>query len=145
MERDRVIPSKRPAERRIAVAGKHKRLETGVSLQQRISEYKGESFVVSSGELKCRACGKTIQNIKSTIDLHVASKTHKEKVEALNSRVAADADLRTELITHYTEQPGESGASTHPDEKVFQIRVVESFLRAGIPLVMSRARWPGAM
>lgn len=134
MERDRVIPSKRPAERRIAVAGKHKRLETGVSLQQRISEYRGESFVVSAGELKCRACGKTVQNIKSTIDLHVASKTHKEKVEALNARVAADADLRTELITHYTEQPGESGASTHPDEKVFQIRVVESFLRAGIPL-----------
>ena len=134
IERGRSIAQKKPAEQRKAVAGKHKRVETSISLEARTKQYKGEMLVVSKGELTCSACKCTLQNIKSTIDAHVASNRHKEAVERAQQRVGADHDLHSELMSYYLEHPEEKGSSTAPEVQVYRFLVVQSFLAAGIPL-----------
>jgi hypothetical protein len=135
IERDRVMPQKRPATERQAVAGEHKRKETGISLAARVRQYPGEMLAVSAGELHCTACKqRNIQNIKSTIDTHVRSDSHKAAVAAARESKARDGDLRAELVTYYMSNPAEKGASTDPDTLAYRHLAVRTLLYAGIPL-----------
>lgn len=61
VERDRVVLQKRPAERRNAVAGEHKRAPTSVTASERVRQYPGEMLTVSKGELFCLACKSQIR------------------------------------------------------------------------------------
>lgn len=135
MERERSVAEKRPAKRRYAVAGAHARAPTGVSLQARIKEYPKQGLVESAGVLKCSVCAKqTLQNIKSSIETHLKSEGHQKNLMLAQERLGQDADLRSELISHYTTHPEESGSSVDPSDAVYRVRVVEGFLCAGIPL-----------
>ena len=88
MEHDHVIPTKRPAEHRKALAGEHKRVETSISLDKRVRQYPGQMLAVSSGTLVCTACKtRGLQNIKSTIDNHVKSASHKAAIQAAPVRM----------------------------------------------------------
>ena len=135
MERDRAMPQKRPATERQAVAGDHKRKETGITLEARVRQYPGEMLAVSAGELHCTACKKrNLQNIKSTIDTHVRSSSHKAAVAAARQSRARDGDLRAELVSYYMSNPAEKGASTDPDTMSYRHLVVSTLLYSGIPL-----------
>ena len=134
MERDRVLPKKRPAERRNAVCGEHKRSETSVSVAARVRQYKGQMLVESAGVLYCSACKETIQNIKSTIDAHVGRQKHLKAVQDAIKRAGDVSDLRSELISYYREHPEEEGASVPPATSAYRFQVVQAFMQAGIPL-----------
>ena len=125
---------KRPAEQRQGVAGKHKRAETSVSLDQRVRQYPGQMLVVSAGSLYCSACKIVLQNIKSLVDAHVATAKHKAHVSKVTHRASADRELHSELITYYAEHPDERGSSTAPEVQAYRFLVVQAFLAAGIPL-----------
>ena len=134
MERDRIIGRKRPSEHRQAVAGVHKRGETEVKPATRVGQYKGQMLVVSSGALHCSACKCNIQNIKSTIDAHVATAKHKANVEKVQGRIGSERDLHSELVSYYMDHPDERGSSVAPEVTVYRMLVVQAFLAAGIPL-----------
>ena len=134
IERDRKIAQKRPAERRNAVAGQHKRTPTNVSLEQRLKEYPNQSFTISGDQLRCVACKKPLQNIKSTLDAHVTGSVHRAAVKQLQERISSEADVHRELISYYTENPGEKGSSVAPDATAYRFAVVQTLLAAGIPL-----------
>ena len=121
IERDRAMPQKRPATERQAVAGDHKRKETGITLEARVRQYPGEMLAVSAGELHCTACKqRNLQNIKSTIDTHVRSSSHKAAVAAARQSRARDGDLRAELVSYYMSNPAEKGASLTSKHLVYQ-------------------------
>ena len=69
-----------------------------------------------------------------SLDTHMQSSQHKQKLETLQTRMKDDTDLQSELITYYTERPEESGSSTHPKQSVYRLQVVQAFMCAGIPL-----------
>ena len=105
-----------------------------MSLEARTTQYKGEMLVISNGELMCSACKHTLQNIKSSIDSHMATAKHKEAVRKAQQRMGTDRDLHAELISYYMAHPEERGSSTAPEVQVYRFIVVQSFLAAGIPL-----------
>ena len=134
MERDRAVAQKRPAEDRQKVAGKHRRSETDVAATARVKQYAGQMLVVSGGSLHCSACKVAIQNIKSTIDAHVATTKHKSNVSKAAERAKSETDLRAELVSYYLDHPDERGSSVSPEIVAYRFNVVRAFLAAGIPL-----------
>ena len=87
------------------MAGVHKRGETEVKPATRVGQYKGQMLVVSAGALHCSACKCNIQNIKSTIDAHVATAKHKANVEEVQGRIGSERDLHSELVSYYMDHP----------------------------------------
>ena len=67
------------------------------SVNDRVAEFPHETFVNSAGHLFCDACCTKIANKKSTIDNHIASKKHAEKLQEFKANIAIDAQLKIDI------------------------------------------------
>ncbi|KAL1499912.1 hypothetical protein AB1Y20_012594 [Prymnesium parvum] len=136
-ERDRKVPKKPEAKERIGACGKRKTPSSKISPAERCREFNtpvDQSFIVSMGKIKCAACAEVKHNKWSTLNSHVLTSKHKEKLEKWKKRANEDAAKKEDLAQYYERHPDEAMASVDGDEALYRLRVTESFLANGVPL-----------
>ena len=105
-----------------------------VSPSTRAKEFPGECLEVRQGKLFCAACREELSLKKSTVKNHISSgNKHSDAKARLARKEARERDIAQSLVAHdKEEQP--AGTSVSMAERVYRVKVVENFLRAGIPL-----------
>lgn len=113
--------------------GCNKSSDPSVPPSKRVSEYPDEMLSVSGGKLFCKACREVLSVKKSTLDDHVKSAKHLGSKTKMHVKEAKERDIADAFRAHNDSmhQKGE----TLPDEvNVYRVRVVQTFMRAGVPL-----------
>ena len=116
----------------------HKRARTdanpkSVSPAQRVREFPNELLSVSAGKLFCTACREELGLKASIIRLHIKSQKHQNGKERVSHKEARERDI-AEVFEAYNEEAHLAGGMIPIDQQVYRIKVVTSFLRAGMPL-----------
>ena len=100
---------------------------------QRFREFSQEPFTTLRGKLFCRVCHEDLSLNLIVITNHIKSVKHSQGKEHLKVNEARERDIAEVLKKLNT--------ATHPecetlsmDQQVYRIRVLASFLRAGVPL-----------
>ena len=101
--------------------------------QQRVSEFKDESLVVSNGKLFCNACREELNLKKSSVKNHISSVKHKNGKVQLQAKAKRERDIADALQKHNGEQHLR-GETLPIDQQVYRVKVVSCFLRAAVPL-----------
>lgn len=100
----------------------------------RVREFPGEHLSVRGGKLFCTSCQEELALKKSTIKNHIESGDKHQKVkEKLLQKEARECDV-AESLTVYDKEVQPAGTRVPMEERIFQVGVVEQFLRAVIPL-----------
>ena len=101
--------------------------------QKRVNEYPKEPFTVASGKLFCQGCREELPLKKSSIEYHIKSGKHDEGKKRLGKRKANDQDI-AQSLKKYNEQVHGRGETLPEQQQVFRVKVVKTFLQAGVPL-----------
>ena len=104
-----------------------------VTPAQRVKEFDGEHIVVSSGKLFCRACREQLSTKRSVLSCHVKSKKHLDGKERLKKKSAGDYDI-AQALEAMDQSHHPKGETLPTEQRVFRVKVVRTFLRAGVPL-----------
>ena len=100
---------------------------------QRVKEYKNEPFTVAKKKLFCRACREEVSVKKSIVENHVKSSKHAKGKERMSKKEARQKDL-AEALQKYNDDVHLRGETLPQTQQVYRVKVLKSFLRAGIPL-----------
>ena len=104
-----------------------------VSPADRVKQFPGECLEAQHGKLFCAACREELSLKKSTVKSHIYSgNKHKDAKDRLAKKEARERDIAHSLVVY--DKTEESGTSVSMAERVYRVKVVENFLRAGIPL-----------
>ena len=106
-----------------------------VTPMQRVRDFPNEELAVSAGKLFCSACREELSlKLKlSIIKLHIKSSKHIVGKGALVQREARERDI-TQALQAYDQQEHPSGETLPESQRVYRVKVVTSFLKAGVPL-----------
>ena len=104
-----------------------------VTPTQRLREFPDQSLVVSSGKLFCTACREEVALKKSIIDLHCRSEKHTRGKIKLATKEKREQDI-VKALGAYDKEIHPVGESLPTDQRVFRVKVVSTFLKAGVPL-----------
>ena len=104
-----------------------------VSASQRVREFTGENLAVLSGKLFCNACRETLSVKKSVLIHHVKSVKHATGKERLASKQARERNI-TDMLRKYDKDEHPIGETLSEEVRVYRIKVVTSFLKAGVLL-----------
>ena len=104
-----------------------------VTPAQRCSEFPGEFFGISAGKLFCHSCREELSLKRSIIKNHVASLKHKTSKSARTKQQIADKSI-VESLKAYEANANPRGESLPEAQKLYRVKVVTVFLKAGIPL-----------
>lgn len=105
-----------------------------VTPAERVSQYKDEPFTVSAGKLFCLACREEVALKKSVIDNHVKfSKKHPAAKLRLKEKQHREQDI-AEAFREYASQEHTAGKTLPENQQVYRVKVVTTFLRAGVPI-----------
>ena len=118
-------------------SGRHGLKEPKVSPSQRVKEFSSEELSISLGRLFCNACRETISVKRSTVLNHVRSVKHGESKAKLNSRQAKDINL-VSALKKYDADKNPVGQTLPGDQRLYRVKVVKAFMRAGIPIDILR-------
>lgn len=133
LQRDRVTKvNKAPEKRRRHERKRGENNPKNVSTFDRISKFPGEFFESRSGRLYCGACSEFLSMNLTTLKTHIRTRKHeggkaRRKQGKLKEAAITEA-LRTDSQKHKV------GNMLPEEERVYRVKVVDSFLRAGIPL-----------
>ena len=105
----------------------------GIKPQQRVKEYPTEPFIVSSSKLFCQGCREELPLKKSSISYHIKSTKHSDGKKRLEQRKVKDKDI-AESLRKYNEEVYARGETLPEQQQVFRVKVVKTFLQAGVPL-----------
>ena len=98
----------------------------------RIREFKDEPFKKSNNKLFCEACREELLEKASIIKRHVDSQKHKSGVEKIAKK---KRDLTVlDAMKNYDKEVLPKGEMLGDNQRVFRVRVLKTFLKAGIPL-----------
>ena len=100
---------------------------------KRVSEYPGELLTVSAGRLFCKACREVLSVKRSTIDSHVKCAKHTESKKRVQQNESRERDI-AEALQRHDEATHQKGETLPEDQRVYRVKVVQTFLRAGVPL-----------
>jgi hypothetical protein len=100
---------------------------------QREREFPDQSLSVSGGKLFCSACREELGLKASTIRLHIKSVKHQNGKLRVSRKEARERDIAKAFKT-YNQDAHLAGGTIPVDQQVYRIKVVTTFLRAGIPL-----------
>ena len=100
---------------------------------QRVREYSTEPFVVSNNALFCRGCGEELCVKSSSIKNHCRSAKHLQGKERLEKQQSREQDIADALLA-YNKEVHPRGETLPPNQLVFRVKVVRTFLKAGVPL-----------
>ena len=106
-----------------------------VTASARLTEFPGENFTVSksNGQLFCNACREEIALKKTIIETHVKTSKHASGKECLEKKEARERDIAKSL-EEYNNQFNPEGESLSVAYRVYRVKVVRSFMKAGVPL-----------
>ena len=124
--RDRSVPANKSAQPQ-RVRGSERVLKKK-SLHDRIAEFPGERLEIRDGALFCGFCREWQSEKKSSVIAHVKSKKHtasKEKAKAEKTREQSLAQALAKRM---------AGETLPTKQRAYRMKVVQSFLREGIPL-----------
>ena len=101
----------------------------------RVKEFPGEYLFARSGKLFCTICHEELALKKSTVKKHIESgDKHQKAKTGVAQKKAKEHDI-AESLKAYDKEVHPAGTHISMEERVYRTRVVEGFLRAGIPLV----------
>ena len=106
-----------------------------VSVVQRVNEFPGEMLTNSAGKLFCSACREELSLKLSIVKNHVESakhSRHKCKLQQKEKR-GRENDI-AQAFREYEQDVHPVGESLPEAHKLWRIKVVSTFLKAGIPL-----------
>ena len=103
-----------------------------VTPAQRLREFPDQKLVVSAGKLFCTACKEDVA-LKSNIELHIKSDKHTRGKEKLACKEKREHDI-VKALGAYDEEVHPVGETLPADQRIFRIKVVSTFLKAGVPL-----------
>ena len=101
---------------------------------QRLREFSQEPFTTSRRKLFCRACRQDLSLKLSVITNHTKSVKHSQGKEHLKLLSEAHERDIPEALKKYNTATHPEGETLPVDQQVYRIRVLASFLRAGMPL-----------
>ena len=104
-----------------------------VSAAERAREYSSEMITVSSGKLFCSACREELSLKLSIIKNHVQSGKHAQRKKQLNSAKSREQEIAVALKA-YEKEAHPSGETLPEDHKPYRVKVVSTFLKAGVLL-----------
>ena len=104
-----------------------------VSASQRVREFAGEHLFVLLGKLFCNACWETLSVKKSVLIQHVKSVKHATGKERLASKQARERNI-ADMLRKCDKDEHPIGETPSEEVSVYRIKVVTSFLKAGVPL-----------
>lgn len=104
-----------------------------VTPSQRVREFPNEELTQSAGKLFCNACREELSLKLSVVKLHIRSSKHRAGKEALAKKEARERDIARALVL-YDRQEHPSGHTLPEPQRVFRVKVVSTFLKAGVPL-----------
>lgn len=104
-----------------------------VSAQQRVRENPGQSLVVSRGKLFCNVCREVVSLKSSSIKNHTRSAKHHDGRRMLERKEKREQEIAVALRAHNADVHL-VGEGLPDDHQVFCVKVVTTFLRAGVPL-----------
>lgn len=96
--------------------------DLNVPPSKRVSEYPNEQLTVSAGKMFCKACREILSLKRNTIENHVKSAKHVESKQVMEKKHAREKDIAESLRKH------------NELTRVYWMEVVETFLRAGVPI-----------
>lgn len=88
---------------------------------------------MSTGKLFCSACREEVSTKKSIIDLHVKSAKHQKGKERISSKQKREQSI-AEALKCFDSHRHPVGELLPESTRVYRVKVVTSFLKAGIPL-----------
>ena len=105
----------------------------GVSPSQRVREFENESLTVSQGHVFCSACREQLSLKRSVVKNHTQSSKHRKGKERLKRKDSRERDIAEDL-RKYNEEMHPRGETLPEEQQIYCVKVVSSFLKAGIPL-----------
>ena len=133
LARKRSIAQNLPHDGRRLKAPKRTHDPKGVTPGQRVKEFPSECLSVSANKLFCVACREEVSLKLTIIRNHIASSKHKNGKERLNVRDARERDIAKSLET-YDAEVHTRGETIPEDHRVYCVKTLMAFLRAGVPL-----------
>ena len=105
-----------------------------VTPAQRIRDFPNECLEIKNNKLFCVACREVLSLKKSTVKNHITGDKHKNAKEKLSKKTARERDI-VESLRAYDKSVEPAGTSVSMEQRVHRMKVVEEFLKAGIPLM----------
>ena len=96
-------------------------------------EHPNEELSVSNGRLFCNACREELSLKATVLKNHLKSSKHDEGKKKLKTKGAREKDISLALEKH-NEKNHLEGETLPINQQVYRVKVVKSFLHAGIPL-----------
>ena len=96
-------------------------------------EFPEEKLTVSNHRLFCTACRETLSLKRSTVQNHVRSVKHMDSKKRMKERVDREMDI-VRALKKYDDGNHSKGETLSDEQRVYRIRVVTTFLRAGVPM-----------
>ena len=81
----------------------------------------------------CKACREELSLNSSSLSNHLKSQKHKDGKRRLQKKEAGERDIAKQLAV-YNEENRTVGETLTESTQIFRVKVVSTFLRAGIPL-----------
>ncbi len=100
---------------------------------KRVKEFPDEQLTVSGGRLFCGVCREVLCVKKSTIMYHIKSAKHIKSKEKLQINQVREGDIATALKA-YDKEVHPCGEKLPEEVRVYRVKVVKVFLRAGVPM-----------
>ena len=104
-----------------------------ISAADRVKQFPNEHFTVSSGKLFCLACREELSTKKTILELHIKAAKHVKEKETLISKQTSELSI-VEALKRYDKSAHPVGESLPDLTRVYRVKVVSEFLKAGIPL-----------
>ena len=101
-----------------------------VSLSSRIKEFPDQHLSTNKGKLLCR---EFLSLKKSVISFHVKSAKHQAGLERLVSKDKRDRNI-ADMLKKYDADVHPSGETLPEAVRVYRVKVLTNFLKAGVPL-----------
>ena len=99
----------------------------------RMREFKDEPFRKSNNKLLCEVCREGLSEKASIIKRHVDSQKHKSGVEKIAKKKKRDLTV-LDAMKNYDKEVHPKGEMLSHNQGVFIVRVLKTFLKAGVPL-----------
>ena len=99
----------------------------------RVKSHPEECFVVSAGKLFCTACREELSVKASVLQLHVKSVKHIDGKVRLQRKEKHERDIAATMKA-YDDEVHPKGETLPMEERVYRVKCVRTFLKAGVPL-----------
>ena len=130
--RKRKIAANPPCGKRRSRGAVDTELKT-VKPEKHVKEHPNEPLTVSNGKRFCRGCRKELCLKSSSLKNHLSSSKHLEGKEQLDRKEAREQDI-AQALKQYNSERHSRGETLPESQQVYRVKVVRTFLRAGVPL-----------